>query len=434
MNRLVLAVGVVAVLAVAVFLSQSRPTVAEQAKTADGIQVTVEAQNPWTNLKVNTSPEQFQFAIVSDRTGGHRAKIFSQAVQRLNLMQPEFVMSVGDLVEGYTTDAERAETEWKEFNAITAKFEMPFFYVPGNHDLTNLSLHADWAKRFGRKYYHFRYKDVLFVAVNSEDIDATGKDPVAKASYVSAEQTAYFKTVLDANQDAKWTLVFTHKPMWVAPDLAANGWAAFEKTLEGRKYTVFCGHVHRYQKFVRNGMNYYQLATTGGGSRLRGAEYGEFDHIAWITMKADGPRIANVMLDGILPEDLKVPESDEPGVTRKLPKVLAAKGTVTRDGKPLAGATVAFHRKQTMPTERWVYVADAWTDKDGKFVPSTATKFDGLPVGEYAVTLFLTQDGSYYTREVKEESKLPAKYADAKTTPLKVSFDGNGDIAIDVKE
>lgn len=101
-------------------------------------------------------------------------------------------------------------------------------------------------------------------------------------------------------------MVFLHKPMWTDKDLEKRGWANFEKTLEGRKYTVFCGHVHRYQKYVRNGMNYYQLATTGGGSRLRGVQYGEFDHISWITMKRDGPRSTNIMLDGILPENLEV--------------------------------------------------------------------------------------------------------------------------------
>lgn len=435
MNRIVLAAGVVAVLAVTVLLSQSRPGGADQpAKTADGIRAKVEAQNPWTNLKVNTSAEQFQFAIVSDRTGGHRAKIFSQAVDRLNLLQPEFVLSVGDLIEGYTTKDEQIQKEWKEFTDITAKFEMPFFYVPGNHDLTNKELNGEWEKRFGRKYYHFVYKDTLFLAVSSEDVDTTGKAPKYAASFVSAEQTEYFKKVLEENKNVKWTMVFLHKPLWTDKDLEKNGWAAFEKNLEGRKYTVFCGHVHRYQKFVRNGMNYYQLATTGGGSRLRGVSYGEFDHITWITMKADGPRIANVMADGILPENLKTPESEEPGVLTKPVKVLAAKGTVTLNGKPVAGATITFHRKVTTPVERWQPVADAWADKDGKFVPSTATAFDGLPEGEYAVTVFLTKDGRYYDGEITEKSQLPSKFADPKTTPLKVAFDGKGEINIDVKE
>ena len=327
MNRVLLGLGVVAVLAAAVALSRFQPAGADPAK-ADGIQAAVEDKNPWTSLKVNRDPDQFQFAVVSDRTGGHRPKVFAQAVRRINLLQPEFVLSVGDLIEGYTTKQETMDAQWKEFTDLTAKFDMPFFYVPGNHDLTNKEMNDDWKARFGRKFYHFTYKNTLFLSVNSED---------TKMTHITPEQVEYFQKVLDANKDVRWTLIFTHKPLWAAADVDKNGWGAFEKLLAGRKYTVFCGHVHRYQKFTRNGMNHYQLATTGGGSRLRGVEYGEFDHLTWITMKKDGPLISNVLLDGILPEDLKEPESDEPGVVVKNPpKPVAAKGTITVIGRRMA--------------------------------------------------------------------------------------------------
>ncbi|MFN8854088.1 MAG: hypothetical protein ACK50P_00890, partial [Planctomycetaceae bacterium] len=57
--------------------------------------VQVEDRNPWTNQPVNRSPGDFQFAIVTDRTGGRRPGIFTEAVRKLNLLQPEFVISVG---------------------------------------------------------------------------------------------------------------------------------------------------------------------------------------------------------------------------------------------------------------------------------------------------------------------------------------------------
>src|SRR5580692_1064901 len=71
------------------------------------LQVEVEARNPWTNLRLNNDADTFHFVVVSDRTGGHRARIFSQAVQQINLLQPAFVVSVGDLIEGYTKDTAR---------------------------------------------------------------------------------------------------------------------------------------------------------------------------------------------------------------------------------------------------------------------------------------------------------------------------------------
>ena len=36
---------------------------------------------------------------------------------------------------------------------------------------------------------------------------------------------------------------------------------------------------------------------------MRGVPYGEFDHVTWLTMEKDGPHVANLLLDGILPAD-----------------------------------------------------------------------------------------------------------------------------------
>jgi hypothetical protein len=38
------------------------------------------------------------------------------------------------------------------------------------------------------------------------------------------------------------------------------------------------------------------------------ANWSTFDHIVWITMTSEGPRIANLMLDGIHSEDVRLDE------------------------------------------------------------------------------------------------------------------------------
>src|SRR4029077_17023647 len=48
----------------------------------------------------------------------------------------------------------------------------------------------------------------------------------------------------------------------------------------------------------------YVLATTGGVSKGRGVDFGEFDHVTWVTMKPDGPVVVNLKLDGIIPDDV----------------------------------------------------------------------------------------------------------------------------------
>ena len=118
MKRLLLFLFAVSLLLAAVGLSRSTPQSGVSSDTP--LQVAVASRNPWTHLRLNRSPEQFQFAIISDRTGGHRAGIFSRAVELLNLLQPEFVLSVGDLIEGYST-SEQARSQWKEFQAYVGK-------------------------------------------------------------------------------------------------------------------------------------------------------------------------------------------------------------------------------------------------------------------------------------------------------------------------
>src|SRR5437867_11605683 len=115
MKRMLISALVVALLVGAYAISGGQ----KPAATAD-LQIDVENRNPWTNLRLNNAPETFHFVVISDRTGGHRARIFSQAVEQINLLQPTFVVSVGDLIEGYSKDQEVLAKQWKEFQGYTS--------------------------------------------------------------------------------------------------------------------------------------------------------------------------------------------------------------------------------------------------------------------------------------------------------------------------
>jgi len=267
-----------------------------------GIEDPPEAPAPWTHLDFRNDPMDFQFAIVSDRTGGHRPGVFATAVEKLNLLQPEFVMSVGDLIEGYTEDSDRIDQQWREFGEMIEPLQPPFIHVPGNHDISNQAMEREWKARFGPPYYHFTYGGVLFLVVDTEDPPLA--QHVELRPDIGPEQVAYFKRVLAENPDVRWTMVFMHEPCWEgARKEAHEGWVELEEELSERNYTVFAGHWHHYTTYQRHGHNYYVLATTGGGSELRGPAYGEFDHFVWVTMKDTGPIIGNILLDGVLGPD-----------------------------------------------------------------------------------------------------------------------------------
>jgi hypothetical protein len=261
-------------------------------------------QVPWTGLEPAADPDEFRFAVVTDRTGGHRDGIFEAAMGKLNLVRPEFVVSVGDLIEGYTDDPVVLDEEWDEIEGFVGRLQMPFFYVPGNHDMSNAVMAEEWRSRFGPSYYHFRYKGVLFLALNSE-LFGLVHDPKTSlpGPWTQADQLAFVERVLAENAGARWTFVLIHQPLWDSPRPNPD-WGRVEELLKGRPHTVFAGHFHRYTQHLRNDQQYITLATTGGGSRMRGTPWGEFDQVAQVTMTSDGPVIANLRLDGILPSDV----------------------------------------------------------------------------------------------------------------------------------
>ena len=114
-------------------------------------------------------PKDFQFAIVSTEHGP-RLGVFPRAVEKLNELRPEFVITVGDLIKGGAgnRNVEKLKGEWKEFNSFVDGFDMPFFYLPGNHDLGNEVADLIWDEMFGVRYYSFVYENVLFLCLNTQ--------------------------------------------------------------------------------------------------------------------------------------------------------------------------------------------------------------------------------------------------------------------------
>ena len=67
-----------------------------------------------------------------------RPGIFEDAIAKINSLQPAFVITTGDLI-GYSAIPLNPKSGTprggREFEDIVAKLEMPFYYVPGNHDI-----------------------------------------------------------------------------------------------------------------------------------------------------------------------------------------------------------------------------------------------------------------------------------------------------------
>lgn len=98
--------------------------------------------------------------------------------------------------------------------------------------------------------------------------------------------------------------------------------------------------------------NYYVLGTTGGGSRLRGNKFGEFDHIVWMTMTENGPIMANLRLDGILTHNISNETTN--GMAKALLENTDFENVVlTNSGEKFINGTVyfKFQNTSTVPLE-----------------------------------------------------------------------------------
>ena len=65
-----------------------------------------------TELHDTTDNSLVRFAIIADLTGGERAGVFKVGAKAINAMKPDFIMSIGDLIEGGTEDIDQMNKEW----------------------------------------------------------------------------------------------------------------------------------------------------------------------------------------------------------------------------------------------------------------------------------------------------------------------------------
>ena len=138
-------------------------------------------KKPWThnNFGDRGNGMDFSFAIVADRSGRPRPGIFENAIEKINKLRPDFVMSVGDFINGVNMERQDdafLHEQWKEVHDIVDKCVPPFFYVVGNHDISAPGgqfpgLHERmkniWESYFGVTDYYFIYKNTLFICMNS---------------------------------------------------------------------------------------------------------------------------------------------------------------------------------------------------------------------------------------------------------------------------
>jgi 3',5'-cyclic AMP phosphodiesterase CpdA len=242
------------------------------------------------------SQEDFRFVIVGDRTAGPEQGLMPQAFHEINQLSPDFVVSVGDLIEGYSDKPATIHQMWQEFDQEVATLKSPFVYIPGNHDIWNATSRGIYEARYGASFRSFNYRGLHFITLDTEQQDLRGR----ALDRISGKQLEWLKDDLHRNSGAKQILIFMHRPVWQ--------WGGLDDVyplIVGQPVHIFSGHHHRYSLEVIHDIPHVVVSAVAGSMpATESVETGNFRHYVFATVRGSELKLALIRLGGVLSPDV----------------------------------------------------------------------------------------------------------------------------------
>ncbi|MBX3729237.1 MAG: metallophosphoesterase [Candidatus Sumerlaeia bacterium] len=265
--------------------------------------------------------DEVRFVVLGD-SQLVRPEQFERLVHEVNLLAPDFVACTGDMIHGYTDDVERLREEWRRYRRQIEPLTMPFFPMPGNHDVGTPRAHDIYAETWGpdRFYYTHDHGPVRCIVLDSYHAGVRDR--------LLPDQRAWLREQLDDFARAHGGLgspelanrsifIFVHSPFWRYDPAREEGhadWLAVEEFLSDYPVRmVIAGNTDRHHETMwerRRGIDHVVLTSTGAFPQDN-ERAGYFHGFLHVRVAGGDVRAAVVRPGSVLPLDTVSPADRE---------------------------------------------------------------------------------------------------------------------------
>jgi hypothetical protein len=202
-----------------------------------------------------------RFVILGDRTGSVQPGVYEQVWRETAAEKPEFVLTVGDLIEGLV-DAKAAE-QWEEVGRLHKPYTaIPLYLTPGNHDIWSELSEQLYRKHSGRPpHYSFDRGSAHFTVLDN-----------SRSDEFTESELAFLEADLKANAARPVKFIVSHRPSWILrAALRDTSMPVHRLAKQYGVKQVIAGHVHQMIRIEFDGVEYVSLHSAGGHLRASGA-------------------------------------------------------------------------------------------------------------------------------------------------------------------